>query len=216
MSQLIRLVYVSRSNFSPSATHQGLDPSVARILAKSRKNNAARGIVGSLLFGDGCFLQCLEGNADVVDALYERIRTDPRHRDVTVLSRRDISSTSFGAWSMKYAPGEAPLRRLMQTLAMDRFDPYLMSPHDIEAAVAYMEREAEAASPRQGAQTDQSDRPARNAPVSFIDTFETRRPVVQSGSPVDASTGAGNVIKVIIGVATVAALLGWGYLTRRA
>ncbi|MBC7991782.1 MAG: BLUF domain-containing protein [Rhizobacter sp.] len=216
MSQLIRLVYASRSTFAPSAAHQGLDPSVARILAKSRKNNATLGIVGGLLFGDGCFLQCLEGNADAVDALYERIKSDPRHRDVTVLSRSPVVRTSFGAWSMKYAPGEAPLRRLMQSLGMSRFDPYGMSPQNIEAAVAYMEREAELAPTAQGKQTDRSDPPARTAPVSFIDSFKTGRLASQNGSPVDARPGAGKAVKVITGMVITAALLGWAYWSLRA
>ena len=38
MSQLIRLVDASRSTFTRSANLQGLDPGVARILAKPPRN----------------------------------------------------------------------------------------------------------------------------------------------------------------------------------
>lgn len=69
VTQLIRLVYASRSTFTPRPGQQGLDPGIARILAKSRRNNPQRQIVGALLFGDGCFLQCLEGVAAAVAAL---------------------------------------------------------------------------------------------------------------------------------------------------
>ena len=215
MNQLIRLVYASRSTFSPGEAHQGLDPSVARILAKSRKNNAERGIVGGLFFGDGCFLQCLEGPDEAVDRLYERIRADSRHRDVTVLSRNVIARISFGAWSMKYAPGEAPLRRLMQTLGVNRFDPYAMSPQDIEAAVAYIEREVELVTPPQGKLGDRSDAPIPKAPVSFIDTFKARPTVSKADSAAAAGSSVGNLLKVVVGVASIAVMLAWGYLSRK-
>jgi len=181
MNQLIRLVYASRSTFSPGEAHQGLDPSVARILAKSRKNNAERGIVGGLFFGDGCFLQCLEGPDEAVDRLYERIRADSRHRDVTV----------------------------------NRFDPYAMSPQNIEAAVAYIEREVELVTPPQGKLGDRADAPIPKAPVSFIDTFKARPPVPKADSATAAGSSVGNLLKVVVGVAAIAVMLAWGYLSRK-
>ena len=213
MSQLVRLVYASRSTFTPGTTHQGLDPGIARILAKSRKNNARRSIVGGLLFGDGCFLQCLEGNDADVDALYERIRADPRHQDVTVLSRCPVVRTSFGAWSMKYAPGEEPLRRFMHGLGMNRFDPYAMSPENIEAAVAYMERDAESVTP-----LDNIGRPAfpeRQSPASFIDTLKTAHSVVQKQSPAGERARVVNTVKSIIAILIAAAVLALGFWSRR-
>lgn len=143
MSQLIRLVYASRSAFGSGDTRQGLDPGVARILAKSRKNNAKLQIVGGLLFGEGFFLQCLEGEADVVQGLYRTIAADQRHGNVKVLSNAPISSRSFGAWSMKYVPGEQRLQALMQVWGQTRFDPYALSPAQIETAVRFMQSEAD-------------------------------------------------------------------------
>lgn len=150
MTQLIRLVYASRSTFTRSANHQGLDPGVARILAKSRKNNMQRQIVGGLLFGDGCFLQCLEGESQAVQTLYMKIAADPRHRDVTVLSQRPIVQRTFGAWSMKYVPGEQALSALLRHWGMARFDPYSLSPDRLAAAVSLMQDEADRADTRPG------------------------------------------------------------------
>ncbi len=144
MSQLIRLVYASRSTFESSAKQQALDPGVARILAKSRKNNAHLQIVGGLLFGEGYFLQCLEGEADAVQTLYNKIKVDRRHRDVTLLSKASITSRSFGAWSMKYVPGEQHLQALLQQWGLARFDPYGLSAEQTEVAVRYMQGEADA------------------------------------------------------------------------
>lgn len=144
MNELIRLVYASRSTFTRSAQHQGLDPGVARILAKSRKNNARRQIVGGLLFGDGCFLQCLEGEEQAVETLYEKIAADRRHRDVKVLMRCKINQRSFGAWSMKYVPGEHALADSLRAWGATRFDPYGLSDEQIGAAVELMRRETDA------------------------------------------------------------------------
>ena len=145
MSQLIRLVYASRSTFMPSERHQGLDPGVARILAKSRKNNAKQQIVGGLLFGDGCFLQCLEGEEQVVETLYTKIESDRRHRDVQVLSRQKIDQKTFGAWSMKYVRGEEVLSDALRSWGMTRFDPYVLSSERLREAVDLMRERSDSA-----------------------------------------------------------------------
>ena len=145
MSQLIRLVYASRSTFTPSERHQGLDPGVARILAKSRKNNAKQEIVGGLLFGDGCFLQCLEGDEQAVDTLYAKIESDRRHKDVKVLSRQEIGQKTFGAWSMKYVRGEEVLSDVLRSWDMTQFDPYALSAERLRAAVDLMRERSDGA-----------------------------------------------------------------------
>ena len=147
MSPLIRLVYASRSTFAPSSGHQGLDPGLARILAKSRKNNAERQIVGGLLFGDGCFLQCLEGNEAAIDALYAKIEADPRHRDLRVLSRQAIAQRSFAAWAMKFVPGERALAGLLTEWGQQAFDPYALSPAQLDAALRVLLQQADDAGP---------------------------------------------------------------------
>ena len=145
MSQLIRLVYASRSVFEPSGPGRGLDPAVARILAHSRKNNARHQIVGGLLFGEGCFLQCLEGDVNAVQKLYSKIEVDPRHRDVTVLSQSNVRQLGFDAWSMKYVPGEQRLQSLLARWGQTRFDPYGLTKEQLDEAVRFMREEAEGA-----------------------------------------------------------------------
>jgi Sensors of blue-light using FAD len=145
MSRPIRLVYASRSTSPPSPQGLGLDLGIARILAKSRKNNAQKQIVGGLLFGDGCFLQCLEGDDEAVDALYKKIEADRRHRDVRMLARAPIAQRSFAAWSMKYVPAERALGELLRAWGATRFDPYGLSPQQIDAAILYLQQETDAA-----------------------------------------------------------------------
>lgn len=124
MSDLVQIVYVSRSTFTTMPAELGIEPSVARILAQSRVNNARRGLVGALYFGDGCFFQCLEGRTEDVEHLYAALLRDPRHTDLKVLVRRPIERTSFAAWSMKYVPLDAEMKTLLRALGLQTFDPY--------------------------------------------------------------------------------------------
>lgn len=78
------------------------DISVGLILTQSRRNNVAVDVTG-LLYTDGVrFLQVLEGEAEAVTTTFERIRADPRHHAVVVLSDRAIEAREFGQWSMAH------------------------------------------------------------------------------------------------------------------
>jgi hypothetical protein len=55
-----------------------------------------------LLYHRGSFLQVLEGPSSVVDELAARIRSDPRHQNMNVLFRREISVGNFVGWSMGF------------------------------------------------------------------------------------------------------------------
>ncbi|MFM7347960.1 MAG: BLUF domain-containing protein [Erythrobacter sp.] len=74
---------------------------VDAILAASARNNPARGITGLLLFNGRNFLQLLEGEAEEVAALMDRITADPRHSGVSVLDRRTIAERACPNWAMK-------------------------------------------------------------------------------------------------------------------
>ena len=124
MSDLVQIVYVSRSTFTTMPAELGIEPSVARILAQSRINNSRRGLVGALYFGDGCFFQCLEGRTADVERLYAALLQDPRHTNLKVLTRRPIEYTSFATWAMKYVPLDAPMKTLLRELGLKTFDPY--------------------------------------------------------------------------------------------
>ena len=69
---LVRLLYAS----NPA---KQLDNGIVdSILETSRKNNPARGITGLLCFGEGLFMQVLEGGRDEVCELYNTIVRDAR------------------------------------------------------------------------------------------------------------------------------------------
>ena len=98
---MFRLVYISRNALrgDPAA----LEAEVAQILAVSRRNNARAAVTGALLFNHDCFAQTVEGAMHDVQATFERIQCDPRHRQTVVLQAGPARDRAFGDWSMAYA-----------------------------------------------------------------------------------------------------------------
>ncbi|MET3109503.1 hypothetical protein AAKU67_004335 [Oxalobacteraceae bacterium GrIS 2.11] len=127
MKKLIQLIYVSRSSSNSVNYGGGIDPGVARILAKSRANNRKNGLVGVLYFGDGCFFQCIEGEEEAIDTLYRKLLNDERHRDLKVISRKEVPQLSFGVWSMKYILSESKINSILAEEQLSSFDPYRFS-----------------------------------------------------------------------------------------
>lgn len=140
MTELQQLVYISRATFASSREGLGVEPEVGRILVQSRLNNPRRGLVGALYYGDGCFFQCLEGNPKDIDALYSALLADPRHRELKVVHRGSIESTSFSHWAMKYVPGASEVRALLKKHGMPRFDPYRFDKQAISDMVDLLHR----------------------------------------------------------------------------
>ena len=84
--------------FSSAATDGPAE--LSAILESSRRNNAALGVTGLLCHHDGSFLQFLEGDAGVLEALYGRIRRDRRHKDLVRILDEQAATRAFGDWSM--------------------------------------------------------------------------------------------------------------------
>jgi len=124
MSDLIQLVYASRSNLHSYSDPSGIEPGIGRILLQSRRNNLPKSIGGVLCFGDDHFFQCLEGQRDQVESLYEVIRQDDRHRDVTLLLKRPVPERRFKLWSMKYLSLDRDVRGILKRHGVKSFDPY--------------------------------------------------------------------------------------------
>lgn len=96
---MIQLVYASRPfGFDITNLHS--------ILNDARSFNAANDITGALICRNDLYLQMLEGPEEIVLPLYERIKRDDRHVEVTELVRRPIVMRLFPAWSMRDDPVE--------------------------------------------------------------------------------------------------------------
>jgi hypothetical protein len=72
------------------------------LLMQCRDNNSTQGVTGMLLYGNGTFLQVIEGEAAVIDGLVEKIWADPRHAEKKLLHRREISRREYADWSMAF------------------------------------------------------------------------------------------------------------------
>ncbi|GIQ77839.1 BLUF domain-containing protein [Bradyrhizobium sp. RD5-C2] len=99
------LIYVSRStgNLRDSSASE----IIRSILAQSRAKNAWLGVTGALLFSEGYFCQVLEGERAAVEEIFSAIESDPRHRDITLLTFRPATPRRFPDWSMAYAGAAA-------------------------------------------------------------------------------------------------------------
>jgi hypothetical protein len=114
---MISLTYLS------SASRKLDQSDLEAILAVSRHNNAASGLSGMLLYADEHFIQTLEGEPEVVDAAYDRIQRDPRHRNVVIALREEIDERRFAEWTMGFQVLTAE-----ETAAIPGFNDYL-DPH---------------------------------------------------------------------------------------
>ncbi|PWZ02834.1 BLUF-domain-containing protein [Testicularia cyperi] len=94
---LLQVVYTS-SAYSRHITIT----EIRSILQASRSNNESKDITGLLLYRDGSFAQFLEGPASAVDALYQKIERDPRHRGIIRVLRQPATKRDFSRWSMAF------------------------------------------------------------------------------------------------------------------
>ena len=69
---------------------------------ESRALNAVRGITGLLLYRSGRVMQMLEGDAGEVRTLYDRIRMDVRHHQVTNVWTSKAVERRFPSRSMGF------------------------------------------------------------------------------------------------------------------
>ena len=95
-SELIHCVYAS-------AASRDFDAEELKVLLEvARENNTKLGLTGMLLYAEGSFFQVLEGQADVVDALYAKIERDKRHVHMTLIIKEPIPKRHFDAWTMGF------------------------------------------------------------------------------------------------------------------
>jgi hypothetical protein len=97
-SALIQMIYVS------SLTLKGrLSASMFNEVEHyARAYNEQHHITGVLCYGNGQFLQCIEGNKAQVLALQQRIFADKRHKNFKILILKVVEQRSFIDWRMRF------------------------------------------------------------------------------------------------------------------
>lgn len=91
------LIYLSR------ATQPFSEAALLDLLQYARHHNAQHDITGILAYGNGQFMQVLEGEEATISALYEHIERDPRHDNLVRFADKPIAQRSFTEWSMAFA-----------------------------------------------------------------------------------------------------------------
>lgn len=101
-NELIHIIYCSvaaNSDFSATDLDQ--------LLAVCRRNNGQAGFTGLLLYQSPWFFQILEGEPVALEALYQKISLDKRHKRIMKIIQEPIAARDFGEWTM----GRADLSR---------------------------------------------------------------------------------------------------------
>jgi hypothetical protein len=92
---LVHCIYCSASTGADLAPAE-----LQSLLDECRRKNAVAGITGILLYHNGSFFQVLEGDRNVVEALFEKITKDKRHYRTTKIILEPIAERTFGEWTM--------------------------------------------------------------------------------------------------------------------
>jgi len=92
---LIQLIY---SSIRPENNSKDIE----NILEACKRNNPSLDITGVLLFSETKFIQLVEGPYKEIMALYDKIKTDPRHERCIMLALQPIKERAFPNWSMGF------------------------------------------------------------------------------------------------------------------
>ncbi|RZK32046.1 MAG: BLUF domain-containing protein [Hymenobacter sp.] len=92
--------------YCSQAVHVFKEEQLADLLESSLARNERCNITGLLCYGNGHFVQVLEGEAAQVEAVFARIARDRRHRLVHVLSRGVGPARRFDDWRMAFAKNQ--------------------------------------------------------------------------------------------------------------
>lgn len=113
-SDLFRIIFVSRCLLSadPVMRSQALE----NIRLAGQRHNSARQISSALICSDHLFAQVLEGPVEDIEPLFERILTDTRHSDISVVEAAHVPNREFPDWSMATVEQNADNRYLFDSL----------------------------------------------------------------------------------------------------
>lgn len=102
----------------PTLTEQDIQD----ILQVARSFNGENNITGCLLFYQSEFLQILEGDKEIIENLYSRIKEDKRHKNVTTIFHSLYPMRLYSEWNMAYHPlQDQQMESLKNTLSLQEF-----------------------------------------------------------------------------------------------
>jgi hypothetical protein len=119
---LSQLVYVSNRKANCNQKE------IEKILESCKKNNPPLNITGVLLYSDQKFIQLVEGEYKVINDLYDKIKTDPRHDQTRLISMGPIQAKAFPSWHMgarKIAGNEVDFKTTISATDKETFNSLL-------------------------------------------------------------------------------------------
>jgi len=93
-----------------------LKSEINAIIEKSKKRNEAKGISGILIEYKNHFIQHIEGDPVVIFELFEKIKLDSRHKNVTLLQYSPLENRLFDNWNMAHRNLDIDIHRDQQFL----------------------------------------------------------------------------------------------------
>ena len=93
---MLRITYISSESYKLSSDD------LLAILGKCNKNNQRLGLTGMLIYGNGTFIQSVEGDEKIVKNTISKISSDTRHKDFKVLSEEIAEKRLYDEFNMGF------------------------------------------------------------------------------------------------------------------
>jgi len=119
-TDLCQLVYISR------ITSTGLSsPSTLNDISETAvERNQIDNVTGILCYGNGYFLQCVEGSEQALTNLKNRLLVDDRHKELKILDFSEIIKRRFAGWSLRSITLERWMTKEPELKQLMPFKPY--------------------------------------------------------------------------------------------
>lgn len=98
--------------FSSTSIADFKEAALLQLLKRAHSFHKQEGITGVLMYGNGRFLQVLEGCPAAVRCLYARIAAHPGHSRLEKLADGWVARREFTDWHMSFAPLPADFQSL--------------------------------------------------------------------------------------------------------
>lgn len=93
-TNMLAAMYISQSRIDRSQ--------VDELVSASLSNNYKSGITGGMIFTGRLFAQIIEGPADAVNDLIDKIAMDDRHSGFKILVKEAVDERAYRDWNMGY------------------------------------------------------------------------------------------------------------------
>ncbi|MFL0803928.1 MAG: BLUF domain-containing protein [Agarilytica sp.] len=118
----VQLIYASTASGDLSIDE------VKDVVKLAAQKNMGIGISGFLCANSRYFLQCLEGDKESIDSLYQTISRDMRHHNLNAIGCEPIASRTFESWGMGVVLGLDRHKEILKKYNADSvFNPYSLT-----------------------------------------------------------------------------------------